>query len=410
MNQNIKIRDLSHAGEGVGLINEKVCFVPGLLPGEEAFVEVIENKKNFQRGRVLELLQPSEHRVSSPCPYQGECGGCPLMPLEYNEQFLWKKNFSERTMKKMAGLDLIYGDLIPADKTLFYRNKLTLFIENGKVGFKEQRSSQVVPIENCMVADESFAPFFSILEGREDLFSAVLRKADEGVMVILQGERLKKDYKFYRELAEAGAKSIYFSEQKKGDPSLSGRLSHLRGEKTLSYHVMGREFSLTPRSFFQIHKEQARKLYELVRDFADLQKDQSVLDLYCGQGTLGAYLASYARNVIGVEVVQEAVNQAEQSIPSNMELLQGRVEHMDLPKVDVVILDPPRAGVEDQVIQKLLDMGPDKILYVSCNPVTQARDIKKLLTSYSVEKAGLVDLFPNTAHIESVMLLTRNLS
>lgn len=389
-------------------MRQKVCFVPGLLPGEEALVQVTQNKKNFQRAEVVELLQASEHRRASPCPYQKECGGCPLMSLDYKEQFLWKKNSSEEAMRKFAGIDLIYEDLYPAQQRLFYRNKLTLFMEEGRVGLKRQRSSQLVPIENCIVADRAFTPFFGILEGKKDLFSVVLRRADEGVMVILQGEKLNKDEVLYSELERAGARSIYFCQQKKDNLSLSGKLYHLKGEKTLNYSVMDREFSLTPRSFFQIHQEQARKLYELVRDYANLQKHQSVLDLYSGQGTLGAYLSSYAGEVTGVEVIKEAVYYGSLRLPSGMKLLEGRVEAMELAKADVVVLDPPRVGVEGEVIQKILHMSPEKIIYVSCNPVTQARDIKRLLPFYKVERAGLVDLFPQTAHVESVILMQRH--
>ncbi|HZK10426.1 MAG TPA: class I SAM-dependent RNA methyltransferase [Clostridia bacterium] len=408
MQETVKIRDLNHSGEGVGLLGKKVCFIPGLLPGEEALIEVTENKKNYARGRVKEILHFSEHRREAPCAYQGDCGGCPLMPLEYKEQFLWKKSFSERTMKKIAGLDISYDDLIEADKRLYYRNKLTLFMDQGRVGLKRQASSQVIPIKECMVADKAFASFLPILEGRKGFFSLVLRKADEGVMVILQGEKLEKDERFYDELEKAGAESIYFCKQKKEARSLSGDLHRLRGEKTLPYHVMGREFSLTPRSFFQIHKDQARKLYELVKDYADLKKEDRVLDLYSGQGTLGAYLSPEAGEVLGVELIEEAVYYGSQRIPSTMKLLQGRVEDMELAQVDLVILDPPRGGLEEGLIKKLLAMKPERIIYVSCNPVTQARDLKKLLSSYKITRAGLLDLFPHTTHVESIILLQKN--
>lgn len=402
----INIRDLNHSGEGVGLIDKKVCFVPGLLPGEEALIEIVQKKKNFMRGRLVEILVPSPHRIEGGCEHSEDCGGCPLINLDYKEQFRWKLSFAKKSFEKMAKVDIDFEDLYPAEESFHYRNKLTLFLEDGRLGLRRPGSHKLAPIKACKLGDKSFDVFYPLLEGRRDLHSVILRRADKGGMLILIGEKPFKDEGFLDELMAAGAISIYHSREKKEDRSLSGKLIHLRGEKNPIFTVMDRKFSLTPRSFFQVNKAQADKLYKLVEEYLKPEGDERLLDLYSGQGTLGAYLAPHVEEVLGVEVVGEAVSFGKKSLPNNMSLIHSRVEDLDLPQMDSLIVDPPRAGLSPLVIKKILEISPEKIVYVSCNPVTQARDIA-LLDGYRVERAGLVDMFPNTAHVETVVLMSR---
>lgn len=405
----VQVRDLSHSGEAVCPIEHKICFVPGLLPGEEALIEITEEKAKFSRGKLVKLIKKSPKRRESPCPYQGDCGGCPIMPLEDEAQFQWKKTSTEKNMEKLSGISLHFDDLLPADHCLGYRNKVTLFYQEGELAMRKANSHELVPIENCLLAEEELKLFFPLLKGQKGYDSVVLRSSDEGVMVILHGEKLKENLPFYDELIHLGASSIYFCKQKRNLPALTGRLIHLRGKKYLDYRVMERNFSLTPRSFFQINRAQMEKLYKLVLDYAELDKENRVLDLYSGQGTLGAYLAGHCKEVIGIEVVGEAVEMGRKHLPTNMTLLQGKVEDHSkgLPQVDVVIVDPPRAGLHQSVVNALLKMEPERIVYVSCNPATQARDMKVLKNAYEVKRAGLCDLFPNTYHAETIVLMSR---
>ena len=402
----ISIRDLNHSGEGVGLVDKKVCFVPGLLPGEEALIEITQKKKNFMRGRLIEILSPSPHRIEGGCQHSEDCGGCPLINFDYKEQFNWKLSFAKKSFEKMAMLEIEFRDLYPAEEIFHYRNKLTLFLEDGRLGLRRPGSHKLAPISTCKLGDRSFDAFYPLIEGRKDLHSLVLRKADQGAMVILIGEKSFKDVDLLDRLIEAGAISIYYSREQKESRSMSGRLTHLKGEKTPSFTVMDRRFSLTPRSFFQVNGAQADNLYQLVREYLDPKANEKLLDLYSGQGTLGAFLAPYVEEVLGVEVVEEAVRFGSKSLPNNMKLIHSKVEDLDLPQVDSLIVDPPRAGLSPSVIEKVLEISPKKIVYVSCNPVTQARDIA-LLEGYKMDRAGLVDMFPNTAHVEAIVKLKR---
>lgn len=400
MLKTISIRDLNHAGEGVGVIEGKICFVPGLLPGEEALVEVTEDKKRFQRARVIKRIKSSSHRREAPCAHQQVCGGCPLMPWDDLQQFSWKKDFCEKTMEKIAGIAMSYEDLFPAEQTLHYRNKLTLFLEKGRLGLRKPLSQELAPIISCPLGDRSFQKFYTLLEGRRELSSVILRKADEGVLVVLIGKR-PPDESFLDQLERAGARSIYFARE-----AAEGSDQYLCGEKWLPYAVMGRSFSLTPRSFFQINPEQSEKLYRLVKTYAEPIKDEVILDLYSGQGTLGAYLSEGAKAVVGIEANGEAVRYGRKNLPQNMQLIHAKVEDTPLPQADTIILDPPRAGLKPSVIERIKEIRPKKIIYVSCNPVTQARDLA-LLKDYRILRAGLVDLFPQTSHVETVVLMSR---
>ena len=405
----VQVRDLSHNGEAVCPIENQICFVPGLLPSEVALIEITEEKAKFSRGKIVKLINASPHRREVLCPYQGDCGGCPIMPLEDKAQFQWKKSSTEKNMEKIAGIRLHFDDLLPADKCLGYRNKVTLFYKEGELAMRKANSHELVPIENCLLAEEELKLFFPLLKGQKHYDSVVLRSSDEGVMVIVHGEKLKENPPFYDGLINQGAASIYFCKQKRNLPALSGKLIHLRGKKHLVYKVMERNFSLTPRSFFQINRAQMERLYKLVLDYAELDKENRVLDLYSGQGTLGAYLAGHCKEVIGIEVVGEAVKTGTKHLPKNMTLLQGKVEDYskNLPQVDVVIVDPPRAGLHQSVVNPLLKMEPERIVYVACNPATQARDLKMLGGKYKMKRAGLCDLFPNTYHVETVVLMSR---
>lgn len=405
----VEVFDLSHRGEGVCRVEGKVCFVPGLLPGEEALIEITEEKARFSRGILIEVLKSSPARRKSPCAYQGDCGGCPIMHLDETEQILWKKNSTEKNMEKIAGVQIIFEDIFPAERTLGYRNKLTLFYKEGALAMRKANSHELVPIDDCLLAQKEMREILPFLQGQRELHSLVLRRGDQGMMVILQGEKFMENPELYENLEQAGVKSIYFCQQKQNLPALSGKITHVRGKRLLDYTVMDRNFSLSPRSFFQINQEQMEQLYELVLQYAELEKDNRVLDLYSGQGTLGAFVAGHCMEVIGIEFVEEAVELGEKHLPANMKLVQGKVEDhaKSLPKVDVVILDPPRAGLHPKVIEALMRIEPKRIVYVSCDPATQARDIKALLSAYKIERAGLVDLFPNTHHVESVALLSK---
>ena len=373
----LKIEKLDHQGRGIVHYLDGVIFIPNALEDEVVEATVFKEKKNIYLGRVDKYLKESPRRVKPICPYYDLCGGCNIMHMSYEDQIKFKENKVREILTKFAGIDTnLIKKVIKSDNPLFYRNKATFKVAENKIGFLKRHSNEVIDIAKCFILEPKINEKLSSLKSN-----------------------LKE------------AKEIMIRTNYKGDilTSFDGKNMGSIVEK-----IGDKKFKVSASAFFQVNSLQVLKLYEEVKRMANLKGSEVVFDLYCGTGSIGIYLGNLAKKVIGIEIQKEAIIDAKENARlnnlSNTEFLVGDAgKIMDTlnEKADIVIVDPPRAGLTKKAKETLIKFKPRKIIYVSCDPVTLARDLKEMSANYEVLEISLVDMFPQTSHIETVSLLQK---
>jgi 23S rRNA (uracil1939-C5)-methyltransferase len=400
----VHISDMAHGGEGVARHGGKVVFVPYVLPGEEVLVELTEDKANYSRGRVLEILAPSPDRVEARCPHFGRCGGCHWQHIAYERQLTLRQEIVRAQLTRIAHLvDPPVRPTLAAENPWRYRNHVQLHPdEDGRLGFLETDGHTIVPIEECHIMHPLLWDLFSSLEiDFPDLQRVSLRAgASTGERLLI----LETD----GEVAPAVEVDLPVScvlLLPDGTP-----VTYV-GEGHVTEIVSGRSLRVSATSFFQANTSQVQQLLATVTRYADLQGGQSVLDLYCGVGTFGLSLAGRGAKVLGIDSSESAIEDAQYNSrgATNVDFLPGTVEEL-LPSLeeptDLVILDPPRQGLSRPALAALVADAPPTVMYVSCDPATLARDIGRMAQSgYVLVEVQPVDMFPQTYHVETVALL-----
>ena len=390
----VKIDRLSHDFRGITKFNDKVTFVSDAIPGEVVDVRIISSKKNINEGKVLSHIEKSCDRVIPKCPYYGECGGCDISFIKYDKALEYKRNIVINIMKRYAGIDA-NPDIICDNNIYGYRNKISLKVNNNKLALVKEGSNECINIDKCLLVNEQFNKIIKLLN-ETDLTTVkeVIIKGTYEIMVIVYGdidcELLINTLKDYVSTILLNDKVIY-------------------GNDYINISVSNFKYAVYPKSFFQINTGMISKLYDKIKEYAG--NGNRLLDLYCGAGTIGIYLASNFKYVYGIEVNSDAVEGANLNRKinniGNINFECKKASELENNNYDVVVVDPPRAGLDNVTISKLLDSESDRIVYVSCNPITLARDIKLLSDKYEVCDMTLFDMFPNTKHVESVVLLSR---
>ncbi|PRR68598.1 23S rRNA (uracil(1939)-C(5))-methyltransferase RlmD [Neomoorella humiferrea] len=423
--QKIEITGLNHEGAGVGRLPDgMVAFVPGALPGERVKIELSARKKHYALARLLEIEKASPDRVLPPCPEAGSCGGCQLQHLDYRAQLLWKRRLVVEALRRLGGLrDVSVLPVLGMVNPWGYRNKVRLHVADNSLGFYRPGSHEVVPFFHCRLVPSEFmevvrelARLLPVL-GRGPEHVILRRGWATGEMLLAleartgwtEGEVLAG--KLSRRFPElVGVVAL---------PSGEGYCETiLLGRNYLEERLDGLRFHISATTFFQVNSAQAQVLYELAAAMAGLQGGEKVLDAYCGSGAIAMWLSRRASMVIGVEVVEGAVQDARRNAVlnkvDNLRFHVGAAERL-LPHLaaegyrpEVVVLDPPRAGCDRRVIDAVAVMQPRRIVYVSCNPATLARDLALLQKrGYTPGPVQPVDMFPHTYHIECVCRLDR---
>ena len=435
----VSITDLGIHGEGIGKVNGFTVFVPGALPGERAEVRIIRGKKSYATGKLVTLKEQTPHRVKPECPVYDQCGGCQISHISYGEQLAIKHHSVVSVIERIAGEDgSLVEPVIPAAHPFGYRNKMAIpagFVKGiPSLGYYRQGTHDIVPTAFCNIQKEEnnellrFAAEFirkhsiscyNEKTGKGSLRHVMGRVGDDGklmVVLITATRDLPCEEEWGREMTEAlpFVVSIYHNVQdRKGNVILGKTIRKLYGSDTLKASIGALQFEVSPYSFFQVHKEQAEVLY-----FAQLTGKETVIDAYCGTGTISLYLAQKAKHVLGIEIVPAAIEDAKKNA------IRNHVENADfiaadagviMPKLykqgtrpDVIVMDPIRAGCSEEVLKAAAGMEPKRIVYVSCGPSTFARDAKILAQmGYQLKKVQPVDMFPQTMHVELVALLER---
>ncbi|WP_010651629.1 23S rRNA (uracil(1939)-C(5))-methyltransferase RlmD [Oceanobacillus massiliensis] len=438
----LTFEDLTHEGNGVGKINGYPLFVPNALPGEEAIVKVVKANKNFGFGKMLELKTKSPERVEASCHIH--CGGCQLQHMSYKLQLEMKQNQVKNVMKKIAHLDHVpVHPIIGMDNPFHYRNKVQIPVgeKNGELiaGFYQKRSHRILEnTETCSIQDETInemvkatreiANRIGIKAYNEENHSGELRHimvrtgfATNEAMVVLvtRSNKLPGKELIIQELTERfpQIKSIVQNiNTQRTSVILGEKTKVLWGEEYIYDKIGDITFAISAKSFFQVNPVQTKALYDKALEYAKIGKDDTVIDAYCGIGTISLFLAQKAKKVYGIEVVPEAINDAKNNAKlngiTNAEFSVGEAEKV-MPdwkekgiNPDVIVVDPPRKGCDVDFLQAMLDMQPKRIVYVSCNPSTLARDLRILEDGgYETKEVQPVDMFPQTPHVETVALL-----
>ncbi|MGI6109811.1 MAG: 23S rRNA (uracil(1939)-C(5))-methyltransferase RlmD [Eubacteriaceae bacterium] len=434
---DITIEDMTATGEGVGKHEGMTVFVDGAVPGDEVSARIGVVKPRYAKAEIKEVIQPSSKRKSDGfvCPNAAVCGGCPFFDVDYAEQLRLKEKQVRDALQRIGGFeDPQVLPVIGMENPYHYRNKAQYKVCSKGLGFYQKGSHQVVPIGSCLTQPENSERIISILNSiikkngltvyNEQTHKGLLRgiiqrtnrKGETMLVFVINGRRLPNEQEIISKLSrDKDIVSVYINiNREKGNRILGKESRLIYGQEYLTETLGGKQFKLSPSSFFQVNTEQTEVLYGLVRDYANVQPGEALYDLYCGTGTIGIYVADGDTRLTGIEINPEAVADAQENAAlnglTNAEFLAGKAEVIapELSgKPDCIILDPPRKGCDESLLKLLLELKAPRIVYVSCNPTTLARDLKILAPDYKAEKIQPVDLFPQTGHVETVVLMSR---
>ena len=455
--ENIKIESVAAEGNALAHVDGKVLFVPKCIPGDVVNVQLTRKKKGFMEGKVIELVEASPLRIDPFCSHYSECGGCKWQPLPYNLQLQYKEQQVEDQLVRIGHLELPpISPILGSEEITHYRNKLEFTFSNKrwvlanedadalseheKLGFGFHISGffdKVLDIKECHLqaepsnsirlfvkayALEHGLSFFDLREQVGFLRNMIVRTSSTGeVMLIMVFAHESKEIReglldAIKEKFPEITSLNYVINEKKNDTISDLDCICYSGAECIYEQMEGLKFRINPKSFYQTNSEQAYRLYSVVRDFADLKGNELLYDLYTGTGTIALFLSGRAKKVVGIEYVPEAIEDAKiNAINNNItnadfyagdmkDMLTGEfIENNGHP--DIVVLDPPRAGIHPDVAKVLLEAAPKRMVYVSCNPASQARDLALLSEKYRITKVMPVDMFPHTHHVENVVAL-----
>lgn len=441
----LRIEDMSQDGLGIGKAEGYALFVKDTVIGDLAKVKILKTKKNYGFARLEELLEASDKRTEPKCPLARPCGGCQLQMMKYEEQLRWKEQKVRSDLQRLGGFQEIPMEPIQGMENPFrYRNKAQFPIgydREGKLvaGFYAGRTHTIIPADDCLLGSESnrrilgrildWMGRYGIAAYREDTGKGLVRHAlirsgfatgEIMVCLVINGKQFPRGKELTESLTQIpGMTSITFSSNTRRDNVILGdSYEVLWGQDYITDSIGEIRYQISPLSFYQVNPVQTRRLYRQALEYAGLTGKETVYDLYCGIGTISLFLAQRAGKVFGVEIVPQAVEDARANARlngiTNAEFFAGRAEEI-VPRqyreqgirADVVVVDPPRKGCGEELLETMTAMAPEKIVYVSCDPATLARDLKYLCArGYELKKVRAFDQFPQTVHVETVCLLS----
>ncbi|MCW3104143.1 MAG: rRNA m(5)U939 methyltransferase [Bacteroidetes bacterium] len=464
MLENIRVTDASSDGHSVARTDEYVIFIKGAVPGDLVDLQITRKKSKYREANTIAVKEASEKRTAPVCKHFGTCGGCKWQNMTYDWQLFYKQKQVSDALTRLAKIELPeIAQILPSQKVYFYRNKLEYTFSNKKwltleqindknLSFGEEAGEisrnalgfhipgmfdKILDIDTCYLQEEpsnairneirNYAlenklPFFDLREQVGLLRNIIIRSTSTGEWMLIVAffyndkEAIEKLLNHVSEKFPQITSLQYVINSKRNDTISDLEIILYKGNDSIYENMEGLKFKIGPKSFYQTNSEQAYELYKVTRDFAAIKDTEVVYDLYTGTGTIANFVAHQAKKVVGVEYVPAAIEDAK--INSQLNNITNTVFYAgDMKDVlndafiaangrpDVIITDPPRAGMHDDVTNKMLEIAPQRIVYVSCNPATQARDLQLLDAKYKVTKVQPVDMFPQTHHVENVVLL-----
>lgn len=438
-----RIIDNGFKGEGIAKIDGQIVFVPNAIKGEKIKIKILKVTSKVCYAKIIEILEKSEYRTECNCDTYSKCGGCNLRHIDYDYTLQIKKDSVENTLKKALGRDIKIDEVISMDEPYYYRNKLqypTGVNENGEpiMGVFAERTHRIIPTKKCMIQNElaqdiandifEFAKDNGISFYNEKTLQGILRHIvirvgvkTEEVMVTL----VVNDFKIFNENKLVDFLTNKYKQIKTIVKNLNNKNTNvilgnenkvIFGDGYITDILLGKKFKMSNMSFYQVNPMQTEKLYSKAIEYANLTGKETVFDLYCGIGTIGICSSDNVGKLYGIETISEAIEDAKENAKlngiENAEFFVGDVEKT-LPefikerniKADVVFVDPPRKGCDKTALETLMEIEPQRIVYVSCNPATLGRDLKILEEKYELQKVSICDMFPWTSHVECVSVL-----
>lgn len=440
----LTIDALTSEGSGVGRYNGMAVFVRGAVPEDRIIAHIIKRSKSYAVGIIDKIISPSPARIESDCPYSKKCGGCSLRNVTYEQELKYKLSRVNDALERIGHLDIKVDKIVGADTVYNYRNKAQypVSICDGELfaGFYAYKSHRIIPCADCSLQPAEFEQGIKAFSdwtekcgvtsydensGKGLLRHIYFRKAfgtgEIMACAVINGDSIPKPDLLIDLLKEKvlGLKSVVLNINKEKTNVILGKVSKtIWGSDTITDVLLGKRFVISPNSFYQVNHRQCEKIYSLAKDFAGLTGDEILLDLYCGVGTIGLTMADSVKTLIGIEIVPQAIENAKINAQLN-DISNARFICSDAPKgaeildsdaikPDVIILDPPRKGCDKSLFDTIEKMSPDKIVYVSCDSATLARDLEILKSkNYITKKVTAVDMFPRTPHVEAAALIIK---
>ena len=431
-----------YSSEGLGIVrlDGAVVFVPGAVRGETVDLRITRVMKTAAAGEIVKIHAPSPERAAPECPYYGRCGGCGFQHLTYGEELWAKRRRVQDALERLGGTDVAVEEILGAKDPHHYRNKSQYPVgSGGEIGFYRARSHQVIPVRSCLIQSEVSdrtaqavgkwmkryqVPPYDERSGKgliRHIYVRVNRKGESLCCVVANGKQVPREPElaaFVRAAAPRTVGVVLNTNTRRGNVILGEKYRTLWGEPYLMDTLCGLTFKLSVPSFYQVNRDQAEVLYGKALEFAGLTGEETVLDLYCGTGTITLCMAARARRVLGAEIVAPAIRDARENASrngvTNAEFFCGDAaevaEHLEREglRPDVITVDPPRKGLAEEVIASVARMGPARVVYVSCDPATLGRDVARFAgRGYRAVRAAAVDMFPGTPHVETVVLLSQ---
>lgn len=443
-----EIVDYTTEGSGICKIDGMAVFVPSAAVGDRANVRILKVMKNHAYGKIEELITPSPQRICSNCSISEKCGGCSLRHISYGSELAFKQKRVTDALTRIGGINgSVVGNIVGADDPDHYRNKAQLPVtrdNDGRIrlGFFAPRSHRIIPLDECMLQTKCFqaasaaflewANKYDVPPYDEKQHSGILRhlylrygaaSRELMVCIVANASSLRHEKQLVETLVKRlpELKTVVLNINTRKTNVITGaECRTLYGDGYIIDELRGLKFRISPLSFYQVNHDQAERLYSIASEFAGMKENETLLDLYCGTGTIGLSMASGVRRLIGVEIIPQAVHDARTNaafnkiynaefICADASEAAAQLSRRDL-KPDCIVIDPPRKGCDSELIKTISEMNPGRIVYVSCDPATLARDIKAFSSyGYSVLKAVPVDMFPRTTHVETVVLMSHNI-
>ena len=457
--ENVTITDIGAEGKALARVNDKVVFTTHVIPGDVVDLQVTKKRKSYEEARVVTIHKESTDRVAAFCEYFGVCGGCKWQFLPYEKQLFYKQKQVAEQLMRLGKVELPeISPILGSTKNTFYRNKLEFSFSNKRwltpeeMGVEEEMENlnalgfhiprmfdKIIDIKKCWLqpdpsnairnfireyALEKELAFFDIRTQEGFLRNMIVRTSSIGesmlIMAFFQEDEEKREG-LLNAVAEKFPEitSLMYVINSKGNDTITDQeVISFKGSDHIFEEMEGLRFKIGPKSFYQTNSEQAYELYKVARNFAGLTGSEVVYDLYTGTGTIANFVASKATKIVGIEYVPEAIEDAKVNSEvngiTNTHFYAGDMKEVlheafiaEHGRPDVIITDPPRAGMHEDVVKTILQVAPEKVVYVSCNPATQARDLAIMDEKYRVEKIQPVDMFPHTHHVENVVLLMK---
>lgn len=394
----VLIDRLDHQGRGIANI-DKVTFIPNAIKGEVVDIDIVSSKSKYNIGKVKKYIKTSSKRIDAICPYFSLCGGCDLMHISYDDELEYKESKIKDIMNRYASISNV-EKIVSCDNINGYRDKISFKVDK-KLGLYEKESHNIIHIDKCLLVSDKINDYISIINkmNLESISEVVIRESFNDLMIIFMCD---EDIFIDTSMLDTNVIKCY----KKVN-------TILKGKDYIIDKIGDMLYKISPTSFFQVNKYQVKKLYDLVLENLDLNKSDILLDLYCGTGTIGLYVAKYVNKVLGIEINSDAIKDAEYNKIlnkiDNISFIAGdsKIIHNIKYKPNKIVVDPPRAGLDKKVIEDILNINPDRLVYVSCDPITLARDLNAFKEKYTIKKVIPVDMFPHTYHVECVCVLEK---